>query len=118
MFIEDKNNPTTIKMVEGDYGITLPIELDTDETITSADCFEVCIYKELNANPLITKSYSDISNNTIEFSLSISDSALLPVGTYYYDINWYQGSAFMSCIAPKKKLVVVEKAGAVSDDED
>ena len=118
MWIEDKNNPTKMTMVEGDYGIVNPIEIETDETISSSECFEISIYKKINTNPLVIKTYSNIQNKTINFSLTAAESALLPVGSYLYDINWYQGSSFLSCIAAKQKFMVVEKAGVVSDDDE
>lgn len=117
MFIENENYPLRITMTEGDFGITLPIELETEdeETITSDDSFVLNIFKEINSEPLVSKTYSNIQNNTIEFSLTEEESLLLPVGCYYYDLDWYQNNSFMCNLVPKESFRVVEKAGAVNE---
>ena len=107
-------NDLKIEMTEGDYGITLPITLVTDdELITSDDSFSIKIFSEINGEPLVSKSYTDIQDNTIEFSLTEEETLLLPVGEYYYDLDWYQNGIFMDNLIAKEFYGVIEKAGKV-----
>ena len=107
-------NDLKINMTEGDYGIVLPITLITDEeTITSDDSFVIKIFEEINGEPLVTKNYTDIQDNTIEFSLTEEETILLPVGSYYYDLDWYQNDVFMNNLIAKEYYEVVEKAAKV-----
>lgn len=111
MFIK-YDDDTTIGMIEGDFGIVLPIELDLDgEMITANDEFSIKIFKKINEEPTITKNYSNVSDNTINFELTEEESKLLEVGLYYYDIDWYQGKSFLNNIVAKARFKVLEKAG-------
>lgn len=106
-----------LEMIEGDFGIILPITLETEseETITAIDSFSIKIFSEINTTPLITKTYTNIQNNTIEFELTESESALLHVGTYYYDLDWFQGQNFLGNLIAGASLSVREKAGVVNE---
>ena len=117
MFIEDEVNPLAIKFVEGDWGIILPINLKTEdgETITNSDNFVIKIFEKINEEPLIEKTFSNIQNNTIEFQLTEIDTEKLPVGNYFYDLDWYQDNNFLCNLIAKEKLVVIEKAGNVDE---
>ena len=99
-----------IKMVEGDYGIVLPIKLE-NKTISSDDKFSIKIFKEINGELVVKKEYSNIQDNTIEFKLTKEESALLSVGEYVYDLDWFQEDAFLGNILANKKFTVKEKAG-------
>ena len=109
-----------IKMTEGDYGVILPIELETEneETFDVDDFFAMKIYDGLNTLPLITKiyEYSEFENDTIPFTLTQEETALLKVGNeYIYDIEWYQNDIFQCCIVEKKSYGITEKGGKVGD---
>lgn len=111
-FIE-YDDGTTIGMTEHDFGIVLPIELDLEgETIAGEDEFLIKIFKTINEEPIITKKYSNITDNTINFKLTKEESKLMEVGSYYYDIDWQQGESFLSNIVSKAKFKVLDKAGA------
>lgn len=99
-----------IEMVEGDYGIVLPIRLE-NRTLSSNDKFSIKIFKEINEEPIVEKEYSNIKDNTIEFKLTKEETALLSVGKYVYDLDWFQDNAFLGNILAKKKFTVKEKAG-------
>ena len=104
-----------IEMVEGDYGLTLPITLNVDDTVfNSEDQFAIKIFKEVDGEPLVSKEYSNINNNTIEFSLTQEESNKLPKGRYYYDIDWFQGNSFLGNVVGKKVFKVLDKAGGVN----
>lgn len=106
----------TIKMTEGDFGIVLPIEIEAETELTADDGFSIKIFKDINTEPLITKTYSGIKNNTIDFKLIEEDSLKLKVGTYKYDLDWYQEGSFLANIIAKASFKVQEKAGLVNED--
>ena len=110
MFIE-YDDDTTIGMIEGDFGIVLPIEIEGIE-ITTEDQFSIKIFKNINEEPIITKTYSNISDNTIEFELTKEESQLLKKGYYYYDLDWYQVNKFLGNLIANARFKVLEKAGA------
>ena len=113
MFIE-YDDDTTIGMIEGDFGIVLPINitLEEGETITPQDQFSMKIFDRKSENPLVEKTFNNITNNTMNFKLTKEESNLLKVGTYYYDIDWFQGENFLGNITAKAKFKVLDKAGA------
>lgn len=103
-----------IGITEGDYGKVLPLELeDLDTELTSDDKFSLKIFKEIDGKPIIEQVYENIVDNTIEFKLTKEESALLEIGSYYYDIDWYQENVFLTNIVKKKIFEVSEKAGKV-----
>lgn len=102
-----------ITMTEGDFGIVLPIEIDTEGTeLTNNDKFVFKIFKEINGQAIIEKVFENITNNTIELSFTQEESKQLDIGDYYYDLDWYQEDVFLSNILAKKRLKVSDKAGA------
>lgn len=113
--IDEETNK--LEMIEGDFGIILPIELEvnTDETITSEDSFSIKIYKEINGQAIIEKEYDNLEDNTINFQLSKQESSKLSVGRYFYDLDWYQGNTFLGNIIAKASLTVREKAGVPNE---
>ena len=102
-----------IEMTEGDFGITLPIEINIEGTeLSSTDKFVFKIFKEINKEPIIEKVFENITNNTIELKFTEEESKKLEVGSYYYDLDWFQEDVFLSNILARKKFTVREKAGA------
>lgn len=108
----------TLEMVEGDFGLIIPFELmlEDEESISELDSFSIKIFTEINTEPIIEKIYTDIQNNIIEFELSKQESLKMPVGTYYYDVDWFQGQNFLGNIIKKAKIDVLEKAGVPSEN--
>ena len=96
-------------MCEGDWGIKLPITI-SGTTLTASDELKLVIKKAQNGDAVLTKVYTDISQNTVELEFTEAESALLPVGTYYYTLDWYQSGAFMCNIIACAILRVVDKA--------
>lgn len=115
MFKIDKKK---IEMVEGDFGIDLPItiELENDEVIGENDMFKVSIYKGINGELIVEKSYSLDEENTFNLNLNETESRKLKVGYYKYDLDWYCGNTFMNNIIAKENFVVKEKAGIINED--
>ena len=107
MFKVTDNN---IEMTEGDYGIVLPMDLELEGTMSASDKFEITIYEKINTDPIIAKTYEDISDNRIEFSLTKEESNRLKAGSrYYYDLDWYDGETFLNNIIAAKKFKIIEK---------
>ena len=102
-------NGQELKMCEGDWGIKLPITIG-GTTLTASDELKLVIKASENGNAVITKVYTDISQNTVELEFTEAESALLSVGTYYCTLDWYQSGAFMCNIIPCAILRVVGKA--------
>ena len=100
----------SIEMVEGDFGIVLPIKIE-NEKLNSDDKFRINIFKDSNETPIVTKEYSNTENNTIEFMLTKEESALLEVGNYVYNLDWFQEDNFLGNVLAKKKFKVKDKAG-------
>lgn len=108
MFIE--YDDTKIGMIEGDFGIVLPIEIEGID-IDEEDKFSIKIFKKINEEPIINKIFENITDNTINFELTKNESELLETGCYYYDLDWYQGEKFLSNLVSKALYRVLEKAG-------
>lgn len=99
----------TLQMTEGDYGIALPVTI-SGVTFTNADAVKLTIKNRVNGTAMIEKTFTSISENTVELVLTASDSEKLKVGAYVYVLDWYQDGAFMCNIIPVATLKVVDKA--------
>lgn len=101
-----------IEMVEGDWGEELPLEIQSESGLTESDNFIIEIFKDVRSRePIITKKYNNIQNNTINFRLTEEDTEKLKVGTYFYNIDWYKENSFLSNIVRSKMFKVIDKAG-------
>ena len=96
-------------MAEGDWGLTLPVTIN-GTTLTEHDEIKLIFKDAINGNTLFEKNYTDISDNTVDFVITEAETALLPVGSYVYSLDWYQDGAFMCNIIPTATLRVVDKA--------
>jgi len=98
-----------LKMTEGDFGVELPITI-SGTTLTTADSVMFVLKNKVNGDTVLTKTYTEIQNNTFNLELTEAESALLPVGGYVYSIDWYQLGHFMCNIIPFASFKVGEKA--------
>lgn len=112
-----KINRNKIEMVEGDYGIFLPITIETDESdnLEIDDNFRISIYKTINGVSIIEKNYTLDDYNTFKFYLSETETKKLGVGYYYYDLDWYRDGNFLNNIIAKEQFIVKEKARLVNE---
>ena len=101
------SNGYDIQMVEGDFGIKLPIMLE-DMTITASDEFRIKITH--GGQAVLTLTFDNISNNQFDLELTEAQSNTLKIGTYLYSLDWYQNGEFMCNIIPAAKFKVVDKA--------
>ena len=99
-----------LTMTEGDYGIAVPMTIH-DVALTASDTFKITVKPGKNQTALIEKEYSEITNNTVQFSLTAAESALLKAGvTYVYSLDWYQEGSFLCNLIPAATIKVVDKA--------
>lgn len=100
-------NGIQLNMTEGDWGIKLPVTV-TGVTFAANDSVKIVI--KSGETTVIEKEYTNITQNTVNLELTESESALLPVGSYVYRLDWYQDGAFMCNIIPISTFKVVDKA--------
>lgn len=100
-------NGLQLNMTEGDWGVKLPV---TVSGVTFANNDSVKIVIKSGETTIIEKEYTNITQNTVNLELTEAESALLPVGSYVYRLDWYQDGAFMCNIIPISTFKVVDKA--------
>lgn len=102
-------NGQALNMVEGDWGIKLPVTVN-GTTFAANDELRLTFKTAVNGDTILTKTFADITGNTVDLELTEAESALFPVGTYVYAIDWFQDGAFMCNVIPFATFKVVEKA--------
>ena len=102
-------NGNDLKMCEGDWGVELPITIG-GPTFSANDELKLTVKEKVNGITVFTKTYSNITQNTIVLNITEAETALLKVGVYVYSLDWYQDGAFLCNIIPTALLKVVEKA--------
>ena len=102
-------NGQDLKMCEGDWGVELPITI-TGATFSASDEVKLTIKTAVNGDVVLTKTFTNISQNTVNLELTEAESALFPVGNYVYSLDWYQSGNFMCNIITIAPFKVVEKA--------
>lgn len=100
-------NGITLNMTEGDWGVKLPVTV-TGVTFTANDSVRIKIQR--GETTIIEKEYTNITQNTFDLEFTEAESALLPVGSYLYSLDWYQDGAFMCNIIPSGLFLVGDKA--------
>lgn len=100
-------NGITLNMTEGDWGVKLPVTV-TGVTFTANDSVRIKIQRD--ETTIIEKEYTNITQNTFDLEFTEAESALLPVGSYLYSLDWYQDGAFMCNIIPSGMFLVGDKA--------
>lgn len=97
-----------LQMAEGDYGLTLPITISGTE-LTAADTIKLTIKAAKDGEAIIEREMIP-TDNTVSFTITAAETALLTVGVYVYALDWYRGGQFMCNIIPIGTLKVVDKA--------
>lgn len=101
-------NGSSLQMCEGDYGVAIPMKV-RGVTLDAVDSVRVTIKTEKNGATVLTKEYSSISDNTVNFQLTAAETDKLPVGDYIYVLDWYRSGTFMYNLLPAATLKVVDK---------
>ena len=97
-----------ISMVEGDYGLELPITI-TGTIISSDETIELII-RDNSGEIKIDKFYNNIVDNTINFSLTKQESGKLTSNKkYFYSLDWYRNEDFLGNILNGLEFNVEEK---------
>ena len=103
--MNEKNK--TITMVEGEFGVSLPITIVGTE-MTDEDNILFTI-KSADNEEIINKPFTNIIDNTIDFALTKLDSDKLKKGYYFYSIDWFRKDEFMANIINGEIFHVKEK---------
>lgn len=101
-------NGNNLQMAEGDYGLTLPITISGTE-LSTADTIKLTIKRTRNGDTVIEKAMTP-TDNTVNFTITAAETALLPVGAYVYSLDWYQNGIFLCNLIPSAIFKVVDKA--------
>lgn len=99
---------TDITMTEGDWGISIPVEVH-GVTIDSGDSVLLTIKKTKNGKEFLEKTFTNIVSNIIDLSFTEDESDDLKVGSYLYTLDWYKNGAFYYCLVNNGKLKVEDK---------
>lgn len=86
----------TIKMVEGDFGLPLPITV-TGTTISNDETIKITI-NNMEKEEIFSQEYKDIKNNTFDLIFTEEQSKELKEGMYTYSIDWFKGTTFLGNI--------------------
>ena len=108
-------NGNKIKMTVGDYGKILPIIIKSDTPLSSDDSFKIEIFNKIRGKAIISKEYSKIKDNTIEFVLSKEESSRLNIGNYFYNLDWFQNNKFLENIIRQEDFIIESKAGELNN---
>lgn len=102
-------NGNELKMVEGDYGIKLPVTVH-EIPMSASDSMRMTFKTRRNGDVILEKEFSDIQNNVFYLEFTEDETNLFPVGQYVYSMDWYQNGIFMCNVIPIGALKVVDKA--------
>lgn len=97
-----------ISMVEGDYGISLPLTIN-GITIDETDKLNFFIKDVKGEKKIIDQTYEQIKNNTFDLKFSKEESDKLKVGKYRYAIDWYKENKFNCNIIKNNDFQVEDK---------
>lgn len=97
-----------IIMTEGDYGITLPINIKGID-LEKNDVITIIIKSEKNGEECLCKTFSDIENNTFSFSLTEEESKKLTPRRYVYSLDWYRENSLFCNLIKDGTFVVEDK---------
>ena len=102
-------NGHNISMAEDDFGVGIPLSLK-GMTLGAQDSIKVTFKDKVNGNVVLEKDFSNIVDNKVNIVLTEEESALFPVGSYVYLVDWYQSGNFMCNIILSATFKVVDKA--------
>lgn len=98
-----------ISMVEGDFGVGLPILIE-GATLGANDSIMVKIKRKADGRLMLTKDFNSIQDNQIELILTEAETQQLRIGEYIYSLDWYQNGSFLCNVIPFGAFRVVDKA--------
>lgn len=99
-------NGNSITMTQNDFGVGLPLSFPETE-INEEDTLAFIIKKSSGGQVIINKTFTNISNSSIEIALTKEESAKLLTGSYVWKVNWYRGQQFLMCLIGPAPFKVV-----------
>jgi hypothetical protein len=97
-------------MVEGDFGINLPVKILCESgTIESDDQISFVIKSHTGDKVLIEKTFTNIEDNKFDLMFTEEESKLLVAGNYNYNIDWFKSGKFMNNIIKNETFRVDDK---------
>lgn len=100
---------SSIEMTEHDFGIALTFKFSGFK-VEAGDSIIFTLKKEADGESILTKTFDNVVDNTIELLLTEEDTALLNPGDYVYTLDWYKQNVFMYNIFEDASFKVVNKA--------
>lgn len=97
-----------LQMCEGDFGVELPLTISGTE-FTAQDVIRITFKTAKNGDAILTKEYTP-TNGALNIVFTEEESALFPVGSYVYVMDWLQSGSFMCNIINMASFKVVDKA--------
>lgn len=101
-------NGKELRMAEGDFGIELPFSV-SGVTFSESDVLKFTFKKKVNDAVILVKEYVPTENKA-NLVFTEDETALFPVGSYVYSLDWYQSGNFMCNIIAVSSFKVVDKA--------
>lgn len=98
-----------IEMVVGDFGVEFPVTV-SDATFAENDKLKFTFKSAATGGTILVKEFDSIAQNTVQLMLTEAESALFPVGSYVYSLDWLQPGVFMCSVVPAAAFKVVAKA--------
>jgi len=104
-----RSSGKNLQFVEGDWGVAEVVTI-SGFTVSPSDAFKFTFKTKKNGETILEKEYTGLTKNQMELSLTQEESALFPVGSYVYSLDWYQNEQFMCNLIECGGLKVVDKA--------
>lgn len=95
-----------IQMTAGDWGVGLPITI-SGASVTASDEIRFTIKDGYGGTKILEKTYQN-PGNTVNLSLTRSESTRMKPGSYVYRLDWYHDGSFWCNIIPNAEFRVVE----------
>ena len=99
-YVDNRN----IVMNKGDFGVILELEFDKSMP------FSVVVKIKKGNSTVITKTYSNVYGNSIEFALTENESSKLDVGEYTWNMYQYYDGNLKNTLVVNKSFIVKEGA--------
>ena len=100
---------TKLSMVEGDFGISLPINI-SGVNIGTNDSLTLIFKSGKNGATVLTKQVWGNGQDAPNLTMTSDDSALFTCGNYVYTLDWHKDGEFMCNLISNGIFKVVDKA--------
>lgn len=104
-----RSSGKNLQFTEGDWGVAEVVTI-SGFTVSPNDSFKFIFMTKKNGDMILEKVFTGLTTNSMELSFTEEESALFPVGSYVYSLDWYQNGQFMCNLIECGGLKVVDKA--------